>query len=526
MRRLAENPLLLTTLLLVKRWVGQLPTKRAALYSKAIEVLLMTWNVEAHRPLDPEEIVPQLAFVAHSMMESGIQQISQRQLYRLLLLARKQMPEVLGFARLSSAEVVRSVEFRSSLLIQAGHILEDGELIPVYEFRHLTFQEYLAARALADGYYVDRSDSDTLLTKLESHLDDETWAEVIPLTAVVSGRRCEPVVKALVSLVKMKKQLVLESRPRAGEILVRCLCDEVQLSPETLDDAFLSIIRATHLFGSELSELLDSRYGQRFRELILLAHNESSDFLINVGSAVAELALHDEIALSPHRLTGRVVQTAISLLKSDDPNNVSRGCLTIMEVAYQIATRKSENEEEIRTALLSTLDLVVSALRSRDLKVRLASSWATAWLGECGVLDEQYVLSCGSDLLANMTIEHDDLTYVATWAFAKLPPVPPERFREAIPYNDKTREFVTHHTSSELSAPTDRFRIRALAMLSLYYGTPWTLDEAAERLMAVLDSDPGLHARDQITSLLKRFGDAGIRQLRNRRGKAVAEGAS
>jgi len=38
-RALATNPLLLTTLLLVRRWVGELPRKRAILYGKAIEVL-------------------------------------------------------------------------------------------------------------------------------------------------------------------------------------------------------------------------------------------------------------------------------------------------------------------------------------------------------------------------------------------------------------------------------------------------------------------------------------------------------
>jgi len=55
-KRLAVNPLLLTTLLLVKRWVGSLPTRRAVLYGKAVEVLLMTWNTEGHKPI-PSVIV-------------------------------------------------------------------------------------------------------------------------------------------------------------------------------------------------------------------------------------------------------------------------------------------------------------------------------------------------------------------------------------------------------------------------------------------------------------------------------------
>jgi hypothetical protein len=83
-RRLAQNPLLLTTLLLVKRWVGQLPTRRSVLYGKAVEVLLMTWNVEGHEPLDQEEVLPQLEFVAYTMLSRGIQRISLKRLREIL----------------------------------------------------------------------------------------------------------------------------------------------------------------------------------------------------------------------------------------------------------------------------------------------------------------------------------------------------------------------------------------------------------------------------------------------------------
>lgn len=67
-QRLASNPLLLTTLLLVKQWVGSLPTRRSVLYGEAVEVLLMTWNTEGHDPIPEEEALPQLCYVASSMM--------------------------------------------------------------------------------------------------------------------------------------------------------------------------------------------------------------------------------------------------------------------------------------------------------------------------------------------------------------------------------------------------------------------------------------------------------------------------
>ena len=152
-RRLAQNPLLLTTLLLVKRWVGQLPTRQSVLYGKAIEVLLMTWNVQGYEPLDPEEVVPKLAFIAFAMMKDGVQRISLKRLREILELARKQMPEVLGYAKVGVSEFIERVELRSSILMLSGHEIEDGTLYSMYEFRHLTFQEYLAAKAVVDGYY-------------------------------------------------------------------------------------------------------------------------------------------------------------------------------------------------------------------------------------------------------------------------------------------------------------------------------------------------------------------------------------
>jgi predicted NACHT family NTPase len=103
--------------------------------------------VEGYEPIDQEEAIPQLAFVAFTMMKEGVQRISSRRLGELLISARKQMPEVLGYVKHSVPEFIQRVELRSSLMILSGHVIEQGTLYPMYEFRHLTFQEYLAARA-------------------------------------------------------------------------------------------------------------------------------------------------------------------------------------------------------------------------------------------------------------------------------------------------------------------------------------------------------------------------------------------
>ena len=153
LRRLAVNPLLLTTLLLVRRWVGQLPRKRTVLYQKAIEVLLMTWNVEGHDPIDLDEALPQLGYAAYRMMKAKESSISAADLSGFFRDARNDyLPELLAYSAVSVQTFLGRVEERSSLLVLSGHMLTDGGIVPIYEFKHLTFQEYLAALALVNRW--------------------------------------------------------------------------------------------------------------------------------------------------------------------------------------------------------------------------------------------------------------------------------------------------------------------------------------------------------------------------------------
>ena len=57
---LAHNPLLLTTLLFVKRWIGYLPTKKCQLYQEMIKLLLVSWNAAAHSKMEMDETEPSI----------------------------------------------------------------------------------------------------------------------------------------------------------------------------------------------------------------------------------------------------------------------------------------------------------------------------------------------------------------------------------------------------------------------------------------------------------------------------------
>jgi len=278
-RRLAKNPLLLTTLLLVKRWVGDLPRKRTVLYEKAIEVLLMTWNVASYEPIDRDEAIPQLAFVAHALTEAGEQSLSSLRLAELLNEARAQMPEVLAFARTSVAKFVERVEERSSLLIMTGHAEERGRLVPVYEFRHLTFQEYLAAVALVEGFYGGHRDGDRPADKLASHIHDPQWFEVVTLANVLAGRSAGEVVAAAAASLRdgsLRPGAARQSR----RLLGRALADEVQMAPARVEQAAFAFGRIPGEpdpeFEDLATEILKGRYADVFRLTIEAGYRDDA----------------------------------------------------------------------------------------------------------------------------------------------------------------------------------------------------------------------------------------------------------
>lgn len=120
-QRLTGNPMLLTTLSLVKRKVGKLPSRRHKLYEEAVKVLL-NWN-PLYATIDEEEAIPQLGCLAYEMCRQGIQRLTENEMLDLLDKFRTQYPNIqalkAGRGR-SPYEFLKLLEQRSSILIQSG----------------------------------------------------------------------------------------------------------------------------------------------------------------------------------------------------------------------------------------------------------------------------------------------------------------------------------------------------------------------------------------------------------------------
>lgn len=266
LKRLAENPLLLTMLLVVKHGAGRLPPDKVSLYDRAVEVLLDTWNIKGHAALNMKEAIPQLACVAFELMKRGKQTATEKELLDLLEDARQKIPQIGRYAKDSPFDFLKRVELRSSLLLEAGHQIERGKTVPFYQFRHLTFQEYLAAVAAADGHYIGYRTKDTVLTPLQDFLLSEEWKEVIPMAAAIAGKQAAPMIDALVeegkkleiSLGKHRKfpgyekwQDYPPKLPPAISRLTQCLIEETEVSQEILPEALRLIATFARACRSE-----------------------------------------------------------------------------------------------------------------------------------------------------------------------------------------------------------------------------------------------------------------------------------
>ena len=183
-RRLAANPLLLTILALMKRQGVTLPERRVELYDQYVTTLLSTWNRARGlgRPpthdLDVVQTMRVLAPLALWMHEvsPGVGLVKREDLRRKLtaICAASGEPDPDQAAR----QFLEDVREYAGLLLERG----PGE----YGFIHLTFEEYLAAVAIAlEG----QGDCRPIVDRIAAHVGDPAWREVALLTVGYLGIR-------------------------------------------------------------------------------------------------------------------------------------------------------------------------------------------------------------------------------------------------------------------------------------------------------------------------------------------------
>ncbi|NQZ07396.1 MAG: NACHT domain-containing protein [Algicola sp.] len=374
-RPLAENPLMLTTLLVIRRCIGgELPTRRVELYGQAVDVLIRTWNTEGYAKMDLDEALVQLSFVACAMMKKGIQQVGYKQLVKWLQQARKELDVELGYTKLSPQQFIERIEYRSSLLMQTGHAVIDGETQAVYEFRHLTFQEYLAARGLVEKQYPGWTDEQSLLDVLEPHIEDKQFREVIPLTAVLAKRKAGPLIARLT---KVLAGLGRDYMSPTFNLLLQCLLDEVQISSEEVKQAIGQITR--HWFKDTdkdmVVRLLQGRFG-----VVTIKVIESSffdvkiiweDYLVLFNILACKDLLIDRLHINDS------YQHIAADLTSTDIVTQCKATLLCMSISH------GDKSKFKREQFLELQQMLANLIFSNVRQVKLCAALGLIWCGDC-----------------------------------------------------------------------------------------------------------------------------------------------
>jgi hypothetical protein len=374
-KRITGNPMLLTTMALVRRRVGKLPGKRADLYREAVDVLL-DWRRDVDEPLPREEAIPQLEYLAYAMCMKRTQRLRVDQIIALLTSMRSDFPGVRSVQRHEPAEFLRLVEAQTGILVEIGRVRHKGRLVPAYEFRHSTFQEYLAGLALIDERFPvnDRLGSlaeniSPLAAPAEQGTSDnndasisENWQEVLRLC--VMSCNDDDVDDALLSIasVRADENAAVATRPRTL-LAVSCLADEPSVSENLavcLIDRLTNMLKEHADVGHAsaqrvLQEVGPSRWGPVLSHRLLRAWLATPDSDLALGAYALD-AIRPMVPEDTERRGAWIAEAARRLQNSESDERIY-AALSVLAVAltYQADDSLAESPPWPITNLLSML---------------------------------------------------------------------------------------------------------------------------------------------------------------------------
>jgi hypothetical protein len=396
--RLTGNPMMLTTMALVQRKVGNLPTKRHKLYWEGVNVLL-NWRSDVDDPLDADEALPQLEYVAWAMCDRGVQRLRRDELLELLEGVRRDYPNIRPVQRQTPENFLAQLERRTGLLVEMGHEQHQGHLVPVYEFKHLTFQEYLAALAIIKGRYPGHNRESNLaervgplagrITEEKSKYHRNKQPDIVELQVAENWREAlrlcvascndDDVDAALLAILgnceldETKKQ---EARPRAA-VAALCLADEPNVCQKTAEIVLQCFARQVRepdgngvintVHARAAMELARGQWFGNLQEVLIgeFKKRESEErsevgALLGLVREIQELegvAVEQWIAEQTTKLTSSDIDAAIS------------AALSIMIMAFRT-----------NAVLVPGLIEGLMALFARGPAAAHAASWALGWL--------------------------------------------------------------------------------------------------------------------------------------------------
>ncbi len=399
------------------------------------------------------------------MMLAGIHKISRPHLAQLLHEAREALPTELGYVQGTVEEFIRRVEGRSSLLMMTGHDIEDGQLVEFFEFRHLTFQEFLTARAMVEGWHPGRTDGDSLTTVLAPHFTDEEWSEVIPLAAVLGGKATEELIKRLTS-------------GSTASILGSCLADEAAARPETVRAALREVVRAwdESAYRDFAAVLVTGKYAGDLRE-------EARKLFItptptfNAGLALAEAVGRQTINGDDSSAYSKAAWRFVNMLKASDRFTRCEGSLGSVYLLFLLAN----GDPAILAQCYEPLQVLGSAIErmlyDENEAEQYSACFALVWLGACRVWSPTAKSELLKRLLALWLDKPESkIGEEAGWAFVSQPIESRSNWPCDMPEYDRIKRFVEKYEQTR-----HPYLKIAVLVIAWYTHFPWTDEEIAKR---------------------------------------------
>lgn len=191
---LARNPLMLSAICLVNYFEGgQLPKDRAVLYKLCVEGLLHNWDQR-------RGILSDFTFEEKLRVSKEVavrMQMQDRAEYDLSAVQDVFCTVLKNSARAES--LLKHIRYRTGLLLER----RPG----IFAFAHLTFQEYLTARAVYEGNLAGIN-----VGQLIREHNDPRWQEVIALyCGLAPAAAVRPVIEALVAVEEVRAGLLAEA---------------------------------------------------------------------------------------------------------------------------------------------------------------------------------------------------------------------------------------------------------------------------------------------------------------------------
>lgn len=260
LRELGITPILLNLLVSVFQTLKVFPSKRSKLYEVGLAIFLVRWDEsrlikrdEVYRNLSVTQKMKLLSQIAFSTFESGnyffeeseaIEYISD---YLANLSEGNLEPEMV---RQESEAILKSIEMQHGLLVERAR--------GIYSFSHLTFQEYLTARYLAN--IPDSGMLNATLGRVSVYVHEQQWREVF-LLLVDLLRNAETLLTAM----KYQVDLLLGTDEKLTEIMLaitkKCNNLNVPYKKAALRGFYLTLFLDMDL---NLPLALDSRLGGDF----------------------------------------------------------------------------------------------------------------------------------------------------------------------------------------------------------------------------------------------------------------------